>query len=63
MLIKSIILQLLTGCGFYNVLWFQFNLIVITLIFTIIIFISNNFLTVVKILGPLFFMIIIFDSF
>lgn len=55
--IRSITLQLLTGCDFYNVFWFQFDLIMITIIFTIIIFTFKNYLTVLKILGPLYFII------
>ena len=54
---KPIIIQLLIGYDFYAVLWFQFDLIFITLIITIIRFIFNKKHTIMtfKIIIPLFY--------
>ena len=57
-LFKSIFMQLLTGYDFYQVFWFQFDLIIITIIFTIIFFIFNKYsLIILRILGIIGFII------
>ena len=55
---KPIIFQLLIGYDFYAVFWFQFDLIVITIIMSIIIFIFNDYsLLIFKILLFTFFLL------
>ena len=55
---KSIFFQLLIGYDFYAVLWFQFDLIFISIIFSIIIFIfKNHYLKVLNIYGVFCFLI------
>lgn len=45
-------LQILTGCQFHRIFWFQFNLIFLSLFITIISFIfKKNFLLILKFLG------------
>ena len=56
-LIRTIILQLLVGHNFYKVYWFLFDLIIITIILTIIRFSFKNYLTILRISGPLVFSI------
>lgn len=41
--LKDIVIQLLIGYGFYGVFWFQFNLIFLSIIFLIIIFIFKKY--------------------
>ena len=56
-LFKSIFFQLLIGYDFYAVLWFQFDLIVISIILSIIIFLFESYyaIFILKSLIPLFF--------
>ena len=55
---KSIFYQLLIGYDFYAVLWFQFDLIMISIIISIVIFIfKNQYLLVLKIFGIFCFLI------
>lgn len=56
-LIRTIILQLLVGHNFYKVYWFLFDLIIITIIFTIIRFSFKNYLIILRISFPLVFSI------
>lgn len=57
---KYLYYQILIGNGIYNVLWFNFNLIFISLIFIIIIFITSRFMIVLIFLGIIFYL---FSSF
>lgn len=57
-LFKAIFFQLLIGYDFYAVFWFQFDLIVITIIITIIIFSFNNCYDIIFKIAFLFFYII-----
>ena len=41
-LLKDLVIQLLIGYGFYGVFWFQFNLIFLSIIFIIIIFLFKT---------------------
>ena len=58
-LFRGIFFQLLIGYDFYAVFWFQFDLIIISIIVTIIIFILGNHytFTILKLLVPLFFIL------
>ena len=48
----DLIIQIILGRKYHQVFWFQFNLIFITLLFTIISFIlKDNFLTILQIIG------------
>ena len=57
-IIRSIFLQLLIGCNFYAIFWFQFDLIMITFIFVIIIFIFRTYSLNILIILSFFFFII-----
>lgn len=54
----KLIKQLLIGRGYYGVLWFQFNLILLTIAFYIISFLFyNNYLFILQIIGILAYII------
>lgn len=57
-LYKPILFQILIGCEFYRVFWFQFDLIIITIIFSILVLCFDGYtFNILKILG-IFFLII-----
>lgn len=58
-LFEGIFFQLLIGYDFYAVFWFQFDLIIISIVLTLIIFIfrKNHTFMILKLLVPLFFIL------
>lgn len=49
---KDLIIQIILGRNYHQVFWFQFNLMFITFLFTIISFVlKDNFLTILQIIG------------
>lgn len=56
--LKKFYYQILIGCGIYGIFWFIFNLIFLSLFFTVIIFIFKN-----KLISVLFILCIIDYSF
>ena len=56
-LFKFLIYQILIGNGIYSVLWFNFNLIFILLLFTIIIFITKKYMIFLFLFGLIIFLI------
>lgn len=54
--INDLYVQLITGNGYHTIFWFHFNLMIVTLIFTIISLIFyNNFMFILHILGLICF--------
>ena len=54
---KFLIYQILIGNGIYIILWFIFNLIFISLLFTIIIFITKKYMTFLILFGLIIILI------
>jgi hypothetical protein len=55
--LKFLIYQIIIGNGIYIIFWFNFNLIFISLFFTIIIFITNKHMTFLILFGFIIFLI------